>query len=165
MGLRRGSTLLGRGRGCAIFRLSRVGGESSPSDDACYIDTAKSVVTSDYAVMTRGWLDAAHRDSLTSPRLLRPGRWYNVTWELNAHDALLPNGRVLGLVLTLGDTQFTIPSSTGAMVSVDLSRSRLNLPVSLVPGRSAFTETSVAPRIAATPEPLLVEDYRRIPLG
>ncbi len=155
---------LGQGEGVRNLATESCWGESTPADDACYLDTAKTTVTSDHAIMTRGWLDAAHRDSLTSQKPLQPGRWYTVTWELNAHDALLPRGRVLGLVLTVSDTQYTIPSSTGATVQVDLSRSRLNLPVALSPGRAAFTETPVAPRVSAAPVPLAVEDDRRIPL-
>jgi len=124
-------------------------GVSTPADDACYLDTAKDVVTSDAAVMTRGWVDAAHRDSLTSPTPLRPDRWYTVNFTLHAHDAVLPAGRVLGLVLTVSDAQYTLPTSTGATVQIDLGRSRLGLPVSLAPGATALTETSVAPRVSA----------------
>ena len=83
------------------------------------------MVTSDLGVLTRGWVDAAHRDSLTRPTPLRPGRWYTVTWRLHAHDAVLPAGRVLGLVLTVSDAEFTLPTTTGATVDVDLGRSRL----------------------------------------
>jgi X-Pro dipeptidyl-peptidase len=125
-------------------------GASTPADDACYLDTAKDVVTSDAAVMTRGWVDAAHRDSLTSPTPLRPDRWYTVNFTLHAHDAVLPAGRVLGLVLTVSDAQYTLPTSTGATVQIDLGRSRLGLPVSLAPGATALTETSVAPRVSAS---------------
>jgi X-Pro dipeptidyl-peptidase len=71
-------------------------GASTPADDACYLDTAKDVVTSDAAVMTRGWVDAAHRDSLTSPTPLRPDRWYTVNFTLHAHDTVLPAGGCSG---------------------------------------------------------------------
>jgi X-Pro dipeptidyl-peptidase len=143
-------------------------GASTPADDACYIDTAKDVVTADAAVMTRGWVDAAHRDSLTSPTPLQPDRWYTVNFDLMAHDAVLPAGRVLGLVLTVSDPQFTVPTSTGATVQVDLGRSRLGLPVSLAPGATALAETPVAPRIAATKVAATPEsdrDLKRVPLG
>jgi X-Pro dipeptidyl-peptidase len=109
-------------------------GASTSFDDACYLDTAKDVVTADAAVITRGWVDAAHRDSLTNPTPLRPDRWYTVNFDLMAHDTVLPAGRVLGLVLTVSDAQFTVPTSTGATVEIDLGRSRLGLPVSLLPG-------------------------------
>jgi X-Pro dipeptidyl-peptidase len=144
-------------------------GASIPADDACYLDTAKDVVTADAAVMTRGWVDAAHRDSLTRPTPLQPGRWYTVTFDLNAHDAVLPAGRVLGLVLTLSDTQYTEPTSTGATVQVDLSRSRLGLPVSLAPGATALPEVTVAPKVPAPAPRVYAEEpdreYRLVPQG
>jgi X-Pro dipeptidyl-peptidase len=140
---------LGQGEGIRTLTTESCYGASTEADDACYRDTAKNVVTADAGIMTRGWLDAAHRDSLTAPTPLRPGRWYTVTWELNANDTVLPAGRVLGLVLTLSDTQYTEPSSTGATVEVDLARSRLGLPVSLLPGATALADVTVAPQVAA----------------
>jgi X-Pro dipeptidyl-peptidase len=145
-------------------------GASTPDDDACYRDTVKDVVTADAAVLTRGWVDAAHRDSLTRPTPLEPGRWYTVTFDLMAHDVVLPAGRVLGLVLTVSDPQFTVPFGTGATVEVDLGRSRLGLPVSLSPGATALTETPVAPTVSATdvaaPESRGADrDLYRVPVG
>jgi X-Pro dipeptidyl-peptidase len=145
-------------------------GAASPADDGCYRDTAKDVVAADAAVMTRGWVDAAHGRSLTSPTPLRPDRWYTVNFDLNAHDAVLPAGRVLGLVLTLSDTQFTEPPTTGATVQVDLGRSRLGLPVSLLPGATALTDVAVAPKVTATspaPDASILSDreYRFVPRG
>jgi len=139
------------GEGVRTLATESCWGASTPDDDACYLETEKNTVTSDYGVLTRGWLDAEHRDSLTRPTPLNPNRWYTVTWRLNAHDTVLPAGRVLGLVLTLSDTQFTEPRSTGATVQVDLGRSRLNLPVSLAPGATALPEVAVAPRVTARP--------------
>jgi X-Pro dipeptidyl-peptidase len=72
-----------------------------------------------------------------------------VTWRLHAYDTVLPAGRVLGLVLTLSDAEFTLPTNTGATVDVDLSRSRLNLPVSLRPGDTVLPDIAAAPRITA----------------
>ena len=137
------------GEGIRTLATESCWGASTPDDDACYRDTVKNVTTADLAVLSRGWADAAHHDSLTSPRPLRPGRWYTVTWRLHAHDAVLPTGRVLGLVLTLSDTDWTLPSTTGATVDVDLSRSRLNLPVSLQPGATALPDATVAPKVSA----------------
>jgi X-Pro dipeptidyl-peptidase len=144
-------------------------GASIPADDACYLDTAKDVVTADAAVLTRGWVDAAHRDSLTRPTPLQPGRWYTVNFDLNAYDTVLPAGRVLGLVLTLSDTQYTVPTSTGATVRVDLSRSRLGLPVSPAPGATALPDATVAPKVSAPAPRVFVEEsdreYGLVPQG
>jgi X-Pro dipeptidyl-peptidase len=143
-----------QGEGIRNLATESCWGASTVDDDACYLDTRKNVVTSDVGVMTRGWVDAAHRDSLTRPTPLRPGRWYTVTWRLHAHDAVLPAGRVLGLVLTASDAEFTEPSTTGATIDVDLGRSRLNLPVSLRPGDTVLPDVATAPRVTAVaPEP------------
>ncbi|HWM02297.1 MAG TPA: Xaa-Pro dipeptidyl-peptidase [Actinophytocola sp.] len=141
---------LAQGEGITTLDTESCWGESTEADDACYFDTEKNTVTADVGVLSRGWVDAAHRDSLSRPTPLRPGRWYTVTWRLRAHDAVLPAGRVLGLVISLSDTEWTIPSSTGATVDVDLRHSRLNLPVSLRPGATALADVSVAPRLTAT---------------
>lgn len=156
---------MSQGEGVRTLTTESCWGQSVPNDDACYLETAKNTVTADYGVLTRGWVDAAHRDSLTRPTPLVPGRWYTVTWRLNAHDAVLPRGRVLGLVVTLSDTQFTEPLTTGATVDIDLSRSRLGLPVSLAPGATALPEVTTAPRVttgapAITGSPDRWHDFR-----
>src|SRR6476469_3119594 len=141
-------------------------GASTAADDSCYRDSVKDVVTSDAAVLTRGWVDAAHRDSLSNPSLLQPDRWYTVNFDLMAHDKVLPAGRVLGLVLTVSDQQSAVPARTGATVRLDLGHSRLGLPVSLAPGATALAETTVAPQVAATRVLDVQEsdrDLRRVP--
>ena len=104
-------------------------GESTTTDDACYFDTAETLVTADRAVVTRGWLDAAHAASLSGGTPLQPGLWYTVTVPLQATDAVLAAGHVLGLVLTQSDTEYTQPASTGATVEISLADSSLALPI------------------------------------
>ena len=139
-----------QGEGIRTLTTESCFGASTAADDSCYLDTSKNVVTSDAAVMTRGWVDAAHRDSLTRPTPLQPGRWYTVTWKLRAHDVVLPAGRVLGLVLTLSDSEFTVPTNTGATVDVDLGRSSLRLPASVRPGDTVLPDVTSAPRVDAS---------------
>jgi X-Pro dipeptidyl-peptidase len=145
------------GEGIRTLTTESCFGASTAADNACYFETAKNVVTADQAVLTRGWTDAAHRDSRTNPSPLQPGQWYTVTWKLHAHDVVLPAGRVLGLVVSLTDSQFTEPSTTGATVEVDLGRSRLNLPISFfgtrAPAGGALAETATAPRVATDATP------------
>lgn len=144
---------LGSGEGIRTLTTESCFGATTADDDPCYRDTAKNLITADFAVLTRGWLDAAHRDSLTAPSPLNPGQWYTVDWTLHAHDTVLPAGRVLGLVITLSDNGFTIPFSTGATVDVDLGRSRLWLPVSLLPGATTLPDTAVAPQVVTELQP------------
>jgi X-Pro dipeptidyl-peptidase len=156
----------GAGEGIRTLSTESCYGASTAADDSCYRDTVKDVVTSDAAVLTRGWVDAAHRDSLSNPSLLQPDRWYTVNFDLMAHDKVLPAGRVLGLVLTVSDQQSTVPTSTGATVRIDLGHSRLGLPVSLAPGATALAQTTVAPQVSATKVMDAQEsdrDLRRVP--
>jgi X-Pro dipeptidyl-peptidase len=103
-------------------------GSSTPADDSCYFDVTKRTATTDHGIVGRGWIDAAHSDSLSNPKPLVPGRWTTVTVPLRPQDMIIPKGRVLGLAITLSDTEWTTPNDTGGSVDVDLAHSRLNLP-------------------------------------
>ncbi|WP_247662027.1 CocE/NonD family hydrolase C-terminal non-catalytic domain-containing protein [Micromonospora sp. U21] len=123
-------------------------GATTPVDDACYRDTEEITEVSDHAVLTRGWLDAAHHRSLRLSTPLRPDRWYTVTVPLNAYDAVLPAGHVLGLVLGQSDPEFTETDDRDATVRVDLGRSELILPLA---GRAGLPAVDVAPRVVTAP--------------
>ncbi|MGN9919986.1 Xaa-Pro dipeptidyl-peptidase [Micromonospora palomenae] len=123
-------------------------GESTVADDACYRDTAEITAVTDHGVLTRGWLDAAHHRSLRFTSPLRPDRWYTVTLPLNAYDAVLPAGHVLGLVLAQSDPGFTETDDRDATVSVDLGGSTLTLPVT---GRATLPSAPVAPDVVTAP--------------
>ncbi|MFF0270332.1 Xaa-Pro dipeptidyl-peptidase [Kribbella sp. NPDC004536] len=105
-------------------------GESTVADDACYIDVRKQTEVSNYGVIGRGWLDAAHSDSLSNPTPLTPGEWRTVTLPLRAQDVMVLKGHTLGLAITLSDLESTSPNDTGATVDIDLSQSHLNMIVS-----------------------------------
>jgi X-Pro dipeptidyl-peptidase len=139
-------------------------GQSTTSDDACYRDTAETIVHSDHAVLTRGWLDAAHRASLSNPTPLRPHRWYTVRVPLQANEAVLPAGHVLGLVLMQSDVDYAsgddpvtdpLPSYTDATVELNLAETSLTIPVATGrlpnPGSAAPTVTTTRlPAFTAT---------------
>ena len=139
---------LGAGEGITTLATESCWGASTAADDACYLDTAEDVVTSDHAVLTRGWQDAAHRVSLAFATPLTPGRWYSVTVPLQATDQIVRAGHVLGLVLQQSDTEYSSPSSTGATVRLDLRGSELTLPLA---GGSLPSPGAVAPRVTTAP--------------
>jgi X-Pro dipeptidyl-peptidase len=103
-------------------------GSSTPADDSCYFEVTKRTAVTDHGIVGRGWIDAAHSDSLSHPEPLVPGRWTTITVPLRPQDLIVPKGRVLGLAITLSDTEWTTPNDTGATIDVDLAQSRLNLP-------------------------------------
>jgi hypothetical protein len=51
-----------------------------------------------------------------------------VTIPLRAQDVLITKGHTLALAITLSDAEWTIPRSAGATISIDLSRSDIELP-------------------------------------
>jgi X-Pro dipeptidyl-peptidase len=104
-------------------------GASSEFDDSCYFEVEKRTTVSDHGIVGRGWIDAAHSDSLSKPKPLVPGRWTTVIVPLRAQDLEIPAGRVLGLAVTLSDSEWTTPNDTGASVDIDLAHSKLNLPL------------------------------------
>ncbi|TCN30562.1 X-Pro dipeptidyl-peptidase [Kribbella orskensis] len=103
----------------------------SQYDDACYFTVQKLTEDSDHGIVSRGWIDAAHSASLSKPQPLTPGTWTTVTVPLRAQDQVIPKGRVLGLAVTLSDTEWTTPNDTGASIDIDLANSRLNLPMTV----------------------------------
>ncbi|MBM2615587.1 Xaa-Pro dipeptidyl-peptidase [Actinoplanes sp. LDG1-06] len=153
---------LGRGEGITTLATESCWGASTTADDACYRDTAEAVVTSDHAVVTRGWQDAAHHVSLRFVTPLQPGRWYSVTVPMQATDQRIAAGHVLGLILQASDNEYSTPQSTGATIRLDLRGSSLSLPLAgklPVPGATApvVTTSSPAPARVAPPrfQPLL----------
>ncbi|WP_285689681.1 Xaa-Pro dipeptidyl-peptidase [Actinoplanes sp. NBRC 103695] len=104
-------------------------GPATTTDDACYKDVAEDLVTSDQAILTRGWLDAAHHESVSRVTPLRPDRWYSVTVPIQAVDQRLAAGHRLGLILQASDTEYSSPRTTGAVVQLDLRGSSLTLPL------------------------------------
>lgn len=119
----------GRGSGIRTLTTESCWGDATALDDACYRDTVEDVVTSDLAVIARGWKDAAHHVSLRFTTPLKPGRWYSVTVPLQATDQRIAAGHVLGLILQASDGQYSSPQSTGATITLDLRSSALTLPL------------------------------------
>ncbi|WP_328525212.1 Xaa-Pro dipeptidyl-peptidase [Kribbella sp. NBC_00359] len=109
--------------------VSSCEGSSTDYDDSCYYTVEKLTAQSDHGIVSRGWIDAAHSKSLSKPTPLIPGQWTTVTVPLRAQDEVIPKGRVLGLAITLSDTEWTSPNDTGATIDIDLAGSKLNLPV------------------------------------
>ena len=133
------------GEGISTLTTQSCWGSSSSTDDACYQDTAKVVSSAAYQVLSRGWIDGQHRDSLTSTTAMNTSTFYTITWKLRPIDQVIPAGQRLGLVLTLSDAEFVSSHSTGATVTVDLAGSVLKLPIA--PG-AGLAAPSLSPQAA-----------------
>ncbi|MEV0460555.1 Xaa-Pro dipeptidyl-peptidase [Catellatospora methionotrophica] len=129
------------GEGISTLTSQSCWGSSSSTDDACYKDTAKVVSSAAYQVLSRGWMDGQHRDSLTSTTAMNTSTYYTITWKLRPIDQVIPAGQRLGVVLTLTDPEFVSAHSTGATATIDLAGSVLKLPIAPATGLSAQTLT------------------------
>jgi X-Pro dipeptidyl-peptidase len=103
-------------------------GESTAVDDACYRDVVRQIGSTELQILARGWI-----------RLDGAGS-HQVTVELQANDVVVPAGHQLGLIVSGARVGVTSIDSSSQVYTLDLSRSRLNLPVqgpmtSFAPGR------------------------------
>jgi X-Pro dipeptidyl-peptidase len=80
-------------------------------------------------LITRGWADPQNHRSLTSSEPLVPGRFYDVIFNLQPDDQIIPAGRKIGLMIFSSDREFTVWPAPGTQLTVDLAGTSLVLPV------------------------------------
>jgi len=89
-------------------------------------------------IITRGWADPQNYRSLTESEGLEPGKFYEMTFELQPDDQIIPAGRQIGLLIFSSDRDFTLWPDPGTELTVDLEATKLVLPV--VGGKEAFAK-------------------------
>ena len=87
-------------------------------------------------IITRGWADPQNHESIYTSQPLKPGEFYDITFELQPDDQIIPAGQQLGLMIFSSDREFTLHPTPGTELKVDLKRSSLTLPI--VGGLSKF---------------------------
>jgi X-Pro dipeptidyl-peptidase len=101
-------------------------------------------------IVSRGWADIQNYKSLTSGGYytskapgepLVPGRFYDVTFDLQPTDEFIPAGRQLALMIMSSDRQFTLWPAAGTELTVDLAGSSITIPI--VGGKAAITKAGV----------------------
>lgn len=89
-------------------------------------------------LITRGWADPQnHRslrdggnyDSKDRGEPLEPGRFYELTFDLQPDDQIVPAGRRIGFMIFSSDRDFTLWPKPGTELTIDLDRTSLRLPV------------------------------------
>jgi X-Pro dipeptidyl-peptidase len=89
-------------------------------------------------IITRGWADPQNYRSLTESEPLIPGRFYEVTFDLQPDDQIIPAGQQIGLMVFSSDRDFTLWPTPGTELTIDLDATSLFLPV--VGGTDAFAK-------------------------
>jgi X-Pro dipeptidyl-peptidase len=89
-------------------------------------------------VVTRGWADIQNHASLTRGGVyassrrgepLVPGRYYDLTFDLEPDDQVIPAGRQLGIMIMSSDPEFTLWPRPGTRLTVDLAGTSFSVPV------------------------------------
>ena len=91
-------------------------------------------------LISRGWADPQNSQSLTESQPLVPGEFYQLSFNLQPDDQIIPAGQKIGLMIFSSDRDFTLWPEAGTELTVDLKATSLALPV--VGGTEAWTQAT-----------------------
>ncbi|MBL4605449.1 MAG: Xaa-Pro dipeptidyl-peptidase, partial [Flavobacteriaceae bacterium] len=91
-------------------------------------------------IITRGWADLQNYKSLTESKPLKPGKFYEMTFDLQPDDQIIKKGQQIGLMIFSSDNQFTLLPKAGTKLTIDLDGTMLSLPV--VGGTATFKKAT-----------------------
>ncbi|QGY44009.1 Xaa-Pro dipeptidyl-peptidase [Maribellus comscasis] len=89
-------------------------------------------------IITRGWADPQNYKSLTESEPLKKGKFYEMTFNLQPDDQVIPAGQQIGLMIFSSDRDFTLWPNPGTKLTVDLDATSLSIPV--VGGTATFSK-------------------------
>ena len=101
-------------------------------------DSARVGSGSHTGVITHGWADIQNYKSLTkggnySSKLpgepLVPGKFYDLTFDLQPDDEFVPAGKRLAVMIMSSDREFTLWPQAGTELTVDLAQSSFSIPI------------------------------------
>ncbi len=91
-------------------------------------------------LITRGWADPQNHSSLTDSQPLEPGKFYELSFDLEPDDQIIPAGQQIGLMIFSSDRDFTLWPEPGTELTIDIGATVIEIPV--VGGSKAF-ETAI----------------------
>ena len=91
-------------------------------------------------LITRGWADLQNYKSIWESEPLKPGKFYEMTFELEPDDQIIPAGQQIGLMIISSDRDFTLHPKPGTKLTVDLGGTNIQIPV--VGGTAAWEEAT-----------------------
>ncbi len=80
-------------------------------------------------IITRGWADPQNYKSLSESKPLKPGKFYELSFDLQPDDQIIPAGQQIGLMIFSSDKDFTLWPDPGTELTVDLDGTSLTLPI------------------------------------
>ncbi|PVW15062.1 Xaa-Pro dipeptidyl-peptidase [Marixanthomonas spongiae] len=87
-------------------------------------------------IITRGWADPQNYKSLTESEPLKPGKFYEMSFNLIPDDQVIPAGQQIGLMIFSSDNKFTLLPKPGTELTIDLDNTSIEIPV--VGGKKVF---------------------------
>jgi X-Pro dipeptidyl-peptidase len=112
-------------------------------------DSARVGSQSVAGVVARGWADIQNHRSLTTGgnydstlpgEPLVPGKFYDVTFDLEPTDEFVPAGKRLAVMVMSSDREFTLWPRPGTELTIDLAHSAFTIPI--VGGAAALAKGS-----------------------
>jgi X-Pro dipeptidyl-peptidase len=88
-------------------------------------------------LITRGWADPQNYKSLSESAPLKPGKFYELSFDLQPDDQIIPPGQHIGLMIFSSDKEFTLHPDPGTKLTIDLDNTTLTLPI--VGGKKALS--------------------------
>jgi X-Pro dipeptidyl-peptidase len=101
-------------------------------------DSTRAGSQSHTGIVTRGWADPQNYRSLTKGgnydskrpgEKLVPGKFYDLTFDLQPDDEFVPAGKRLAVMIMSSDREFTLWPKAGTELTIDLAHSSFSIPV------------------------------------
>ena len=101
-------------------------------------DSARVGAASHVGVVARGWADIRNYRSLTKGgnydskvpgEPLVPGKFYDLTFDLEPDDEFIPAGKRLAVMIRSSDREFTLWPRPGTELTIDLAHSTFSIPI------------------------------------
>jgi len=80
-------------------------------------------------IITRGWADLQNYKSLRESELLRSGHFYEMTFDLEPDDQIIPAGKQIGLMIFSSDREYTLWPEPGTRLTIDLNGTSITIPI------------------------------------
>jgi X-Pro dipeptidyl-peptidase len=101
-------------------------------------DSARAGSQSHAGLIDRGWADIQNYRSLTKGgnydskqpgESLVPGKFYDLTFDLQPDDEFVPAGKRLAVMIMSSDREFTLWPRSGTELTIDLAHSSFSIPI------------------------------------
>ena len=93
-------------------------------------------------ILARGWLDPENRASMYRSDPITPGQFYDLSFDLQPKDMVIPAGRRLAFMILSSDIEHTMRPAPGTQLTIDTAHSDVSLPI--VGGNAAFAAATGA---------------------